>query len=194
MFLPRIVLLFSFWILSKNKPDVWLLLVDFQSFNKITFCQFEWTQVPFCGFVHLYKKCFKLKKIVFVHKPKYHKNSCGSLDLFNTAARLSTMSYATWNASPAAVSSVTWAPAPLRSLPCRPGSEWAMKKRGAVAAMSYMTANRRRQSEKGQSWLMQRPREPKNIFTVPSILANVTCHMGQPLWLVHVGYVWKGQM
>lgn len=66
MFLPRIVLLFSFWILSKNKPDVWLLLVDFQSFNKITFCQFEWTQVPFCGFVHLYKKCFKLKKKKFL--------------------------------------------------------------------------------------------------------------------------------
>ncbi len=43
-----------------------------------------------------------------------------------------------------------------------------------------------RQSGEGQPWLMWRLCGPKNIFPLPSILANVTCHMGHSLQCVCV--------
>lgn len=69
------------------------------------------------------------------------------------------------------------------------GPEWSWgrdKKRGGVTLLvvhDRCQKRRGRWSRKGQPWLMWRQRGPKNIFSLPSILANVTCHVGHSVLL-----------
>lgn len=49
-----------------------------------------------------------------------------------------------------------------------------------------LTEGEGRRSREGQPWLMWRQHGPKNISSLPSILANVTCHVGHPLLHVRV--------
>ena len=117
------------------------------------------------------------------------------------------MSCTAWSASPAALRRGFFkdpsrgAHVPFRRFfffPCRSGPQNGVQEEergvgGAVfSPLLYMTADRGSEGDRvgrggeGQPWLMWRLRGPKNIFPLPSILANVTCHMGHSLQRVCV--------
>lgn len=62
--------------------------------------------------------------------------------------------------------------------------EGEKKRRLSLVLHDDWQKQRERQSGEGRHWLMWRLCGPKNIFPLPSILANVTCHVGHSLLCV----------
>lgn len=75
----------------------------------------------------------------------------------------------------------------LEVCPVAPAPEWSRGGGWKEEPSLFLVAHDRwqkewgRQSGEGQPWLMWRQCGPKNIFPLPSILANVTCHAGHSL-------------
>lgn len=63
---------------------------------------------------------------------------------------------------------------PIWSLPCRTSEEERKTRGRGDVPWRRLTEG----VGEGRPWLMWRQRRPKNISPLPSILANVTCHVG----------------